>query len=69
MKDLQTVIGELRRLQHEARTRYPFREMGVLGGRARGSASGEARSKRPRHGAAGHRGSSSLARTFFFVAA
>jgi predicted nucleotidyltransferase len=36
MKDLQTVIGELRRLQPELRTRYPIREMGVFGSWVRG---------------------------------
>jgi uncharacterized protein len=36
MKDLQAVIGELRRLQPELRRRYPIREMGVFGSWARG---------------------------------
>jgi len=36
MKDLQTVIAELRRLQPELRTRYPIREMGVFGSWVRG---------------------------------
>jgi uncharacterized protein len=36
MKDLQAVIGEVRRLQPELRRRYPIREMGVFGSRVRG---------------------------------
>jgi len=36
MKDLQAVIGELRRLQPELRKRYPIREMGVFGSWVRG---------------------------------
>ena len=36
MKDLQTVIDELRRLQPELRKRYPIREMGVFGSWVRG---------------------------------
>ena len=36
MKDLQAVMGELRRLQPELRRRYPIRAIGVLGSWVRG---------------------------------
>jgi uncharacterized protein len=36
MKDLATVLAELRRLEVELKTRYPIRQIGVFGSYARG---------------------------------
>ena len=36
MKDLETILSELRRLQPELKTRYPIREIGVFGSFVRG---------------------------------
>jgi predicted nucleotidyltransferase len=36
MKDLPTILDELRRLQPELKKRYPIREMGVFGSYVRG---------------------------------
>jgi uncharacterized protein len=36
MKDLETILAELRALQPELKKRYPIREMGVFGSYVRG---------------------------------
>jgi predicted nucleotidyltransferase len=36
MKDLATILDELRRLQPELTKRYPIREMGIFGSYVRG---------------------------------
>ena len=36
MKDLATILSDLRRLQPELKRRYPIREIGVFGSYARG---------------------------------